>query len=431
MSIRTWPLQQGRRGALGFSPLLVLLAPAACSDGATIIVQTPEANQPAPDGSNGASGAEASLQPQLALYAIATVVSGPKESNMYLRVLDSLEPQEDLDLSSAREFPGWSDVKVSGGKLFVSSGEGPTVMRFGVNERRELIEEGRISFGAYAADASMYTQAFISETKAYLAVGANEYVVWNPSTLTITGTITGPEIAPVGAAEAAPAQDRGMVVRGQRLYHSINWFDYENYAMPASSRVVVIDTDADTIIDSIDAPCPYLEPGTVDEGGNIYFSNWVYSPAATLVNDQARACAVRIPAGSDSLDPDFQLAFADVTDGHEAAAMEYLGGGKALLSVFHEENQAFDRAVDHPSDWLFGANWRFAMLDLETRESREIDALGWHSGGYYANEIQGQDYILVPGPNYESTQLYRLSEAGDVTRILGTSGWSIRLIELR
>jgi hypothetical protein len=419
-----------RQRAFGCSPL-VLLAPVACSDGATIIVQTPEASQPEPGGTDAPSGIEASPSPQAPLYAVATVVSGPEESNMYLRVLDSLEPQEDLDLRLAREFPGWSDVKASGGKLFVSSGEGPTVMRFSVNERRELVEEGRISFAAYTEDAAMYTQAFISETKAYLSVGANEYVVWNPATLAITGTITGPELAPVGAAEAAPAQDRGMVVRGQRLYHSINWFDYENYDMPPTSQIVVIDTETDSIIGSVDAPCPYLEPGTLDEDGNIYFSNWVYSPAATWVNDQARACAVRIPAGSDELDPDFRLEFADVTGGHEAAAMEYLGGGRALLSVFHEEKQAFDPAVDHPSDWLFGANWRFSMLDLETREAREIDALGWHSGGYYARRIQEQNYVLVPGTNYESTQLFRLSENGDVTRILGMNGWSVRVIELR
>jgi hypothetical protein len=169
----------------------------------------------------------------------------------------------------------------------------------------------------------------------------------------------------------------------------------------------------------------------LDEDGNIYFSNWVYSPAATLVNDQARACAVRIPAGSDALDPDFRLEFATVTGGHEAAAMEYLGGGQALLSVFREDKQAFDPALDDLSDWLFEESWRFATLDLETRETREIDALGWHSGGYYATRIKDETYLLVPGSGYDSTQLYRLSQTGDVTRILGTNGWSIRVLQLR
>lgn len=32
---------------------------------------------------------------------------------------------------------------------------------------------------------------------------------------------------------------------------------------------------------------------------------------------------------------------------------------------------------------------------------------------------------------YESTQLYRLSESDEATRILGTNGWSIRIFQLR
>lgn len=71
-------------------------------------------------------------------------------------------------------------MKVSGGKLFVSRGEGPSVTRFGVNEQLDLVEEGRISSGAYTDGASMYVQQFISETKAYLVVAASEYVVWDP-----------------------------------------------------------------------------------------------------------------------------------------------------------------------------------------------------------------------------------------------------------
>ena len=429
------------RTALGVLPWALV---ACSSDDTTFVRQTLEANPPAPapgveeprpspapsEATGGDAPSPSAPTESRRLYAIATVVSGPEESNMYLRVLESLEPQEDLDLTRAREFPGWSDVKVSGGKLFVSSGEGPTVTRFSVNERLELVEEGRISFAAYTQDASMYTQQFVSETKAYLAFATNEYVVWNPTTMTITGTITGPEIAPIDGIDPFPAQDRGMVVRGERLYHSINWLDYESYRMTPGSRIVIIDTETDTIVDELEAPCPYLEPGTVDEAGNIYFSNWVFSPMATLVNDQARACAVRIPAGSEELDPDFRLEFAAVTGGHEGAALEYLGRGQALLSVFREDRQPFDREQDDPSEWIFGSNWRFAVVDLEQRSAREIDALGWHSGGYYSTRIEGMTYILVPGTGYGSTELYRLTDSGDVTRILGTNGWSIRVLDL-
>ena len=96
-------------------------------------------------------------------------------------------------------------MKVHGGKLFVSSGEGPTVTRFSINEALELVEEGRVSFASYTSDASMYGQVFVAEDKEYLTLGVNQYVVWNPLSLEITGTIEGPAVAPVGGAEASPA----------------------------------------------------------------------------------------------------------------------------------------------------------------------------------------------------------------------------------
>lgn len=101
-----------------------------------------------------------------------------------------------------------------------------------------------------------------------------------------------------------------------------------------------LDIRTDSVVSQFEAPCPYLEPGTLDEAGNLYFSNWVYSPAATWINAQAKACAVRRPAGSDTLD-------------------------------------------------------------------------------------------LVPGAGYTSTELFRLSDQGQTTRVLGMDGWSTRILKLR
>jgi hypothetical protein len=247
----------------------------------------------------------------------------------------------------------------------------------------------------------------------------------------ITGTIAGPAVAPVGGAEASPALDRGTIVRDGRLYHSINWFDYQSYPMAPTSLISVVDLRTDTVINQIEAPCPYLEPGTLDEAGNLYFSNWVYSPAATWINAQARACAVRLPAGSDALDPSWKLDFSAATGGHEAAAMEYLGSGRALLSVFREDNRAFDPTVTDAFDWVFDASWRFYTVDLATQWAAEIPSLGWHSGGYYASRIDGATFILVPGAGNTSTELYRLSDQGETTRVVNMDGWSTRVLRVR
>jgi hypothetical protein len=114
------------------------------------------------------------------------------------------------------------------------------------------------------------------------------------------------------------ALDRGAVVRGDRLYLTVNWSDVQELSVPSDSRIVVVDLKKDEIVDVLDAPCPDLNVADRDEQGNLYFSNWVYSPGATLLYGASPACVVRIPAGSEELD-DFSIEYAEVT-GHEGAA---------------------------------------------------------------------------------------------------------------
>src|SRR5687768_11539618 len=69
----------------------------------------------ASDGGGG-EPADSNAEPR---YVIATAISDDEAANTYVGVLDSLD--EELDLSRAREFGGWSDLAVIGEWVFVSS----------------------------------------------------------------------------------------------------------------------------------------------------------------------------------------------------------------------------------------------------------------------------------------------------------------------
>ncbi len=101
-------------------------------------------------------GASSSLDGE-SLYVIATAVSDDSGANTYVALLDSTDVGT-LDLSAAAEFPGWSDLGVVGGWVFVSSGETPEVTRFSVSSERKLIEDGTVNFGNYVSDANFYNQ---------------------------------------------------------------------------------------------------------------------------------------------------------------------------------------------------------------------------------------------------------------------------------
>jgi hypothetical protein len=199
-----------------------------------------------------------------------------------------------------------------------------------------------------------------------------------------------PELPDRGSQQLqVPSADRSAVVRGSRLYVPTLWADWEEYKFSRESVILVIDTDADEFLSTLEVPCPDINKASVDDDQNIYFSNWVFSIAPTLVDGAPKPCAVRVARGSDALDENWSLTFADVTDGREAAALEYIDDGKALISVFHHERlDEGELGPDTDRDALNGSgNWQFWTLDLETRKASPNEQLGFHAGGLYGAHV--------------------------------------------
>lgn len=359
------------------------------------------------------------------LYAIATAVSDDTSANTYVKVFSEFE--EELDLSEAREFPGWSDMGVVGPYVFVSSGESPTVWRFRVGTDGELIDDGKIGFGNFVDDANFYNQTLVSETKAYL-IGTNEYIVWNPSTLKITGTFPFADLPDHEGVAPYIALDRGAAVRDGFLYHAVAWSDAQELHMLPDSRIVVIDLESDSVVDVLTVPCPDLSVADQDEEGNLYFSNWVYSPGYTLLEGGVSACAVRIPAGGENID-DWRLPYAEVT-GHEGAIMGYLGSGHWMFSEFLHEPSEYDPKEDW-FDWLFGDYWRLNTVDPVTLTTQPIDGIPRNGGGYYASRLDDRTHVLIPGDSYTSTTVFSITDAGQAKKRMYTNGWATRLFRVR
>jgi hypothetical protein len=358
---------------------------------------------------------------------LSTAVSTDSGSTTYVALLDNLEPQQ-LDLTRAREFGGWSDLAVIGGRVFVSSGEAPEVYRFNVGVGRELEDDGVISFASYVGDANFYNQEVVSPSKAYL-VGENEFVIWDPSTLTVTGTLPFPELPAREGIEPFVALDRGGVVRDGRMYVAVTWSDTENLNMLPDSRIIVIDVERDQVVDVLTAPCVDLSVADSDEQGNLYFSNWVYSPGATLLYGDGRACTVRIGAGASTLD-DWSLSYADIT-GREGAALAYAGEGKWLYSSFLGDPALYNPQTDDWFDWLFGDTWQLEVLDPVARTSTAVTGMPKNGGGYYSARFDGVTHVLVPGDSYQSTSIHALGADGTITDEIDTVGWATRLFKVR
>lgn len=363
------------------------------------------------------------------VYATASIVFSDDGQNTYLSLLSNLDTQQ-VSIDNAIELPGWSDLGAFDGKLYVADGEAPTMRRYDVAADHTLTPEGSVSFINYGAEYA--GSAFLTASKAYLF--AETGVVWNPAAMEVSTTFDLPP------APAAPADGydysgftsgRAFAARGNRAYVATSWANWNDYTVAEDSLIVVFDTDTHTIVKTITVPCPYIDVATLADDGTIYFSNWVYSIGQTLVQGKRHACAVRILPGQDTIDPAWSLTFADVTQGREGAALQYLGDGKALFSVYHHE-----RVDDLASQTDFSmltdaANWRFWVIDLETRAAQPVEEIDFNAGGFYTSRIDGRLFVLVPNGDYTGTTIYEMVDGGSATQRWTVDGWSLQLVKVR
>lgn len=382
----------------------------------------------------GACGANSGPEPEGTsehYYPTSSVVFGDDGQSTYVSLLRSLDSQE-IDPAKAREFAGWADMWVHDGKVFMTDGEAPELTRYSVTQTGSLVEEGRLSFQNYGTDtAAFWRNRFVASDKAYLFVmDERRIVVWDPSAMRISRTFDLPELADRGAHTPYVTIDRGAIVRGNRLYATVGWGDWDNYSLANDSVILVIDTEHDEVVDVLAVPCPDLNVASMDDRGDIYFSNWVYGIGPSLFEAGAATCAVRVKAGENTLDDSWSLAFAEVTGGRQAAALRLIGGGKALISVFHHERVEITPEADR---WMIAdsANWRSWTLDVDTLEAAELDGLDWHAGGFYASRIDGRNHVFIPSADYSSTKGFELFPSGAVEPRWTATGWVTRLFKVR
>lgn len=366
------------------------------------------------------------------LYAVSTeIYSADFSSSVSLiAVVPSLEVDE-IDFEEAREFNGRATIASIGEWLFVAEGEEPVVHRFSINDDGTLSEAGRLSFANYGLTTwsiDKWGNTVVSPTKAYLVNAANgSHIVWDPSALEIVGEVeTEGLVDETLTLQASPA-----VVRGDKLFRMYTWYDWANFEWSSKPQMLgVYDVENDQLVELVeqtDCPSLYGAP-SLDEEGNIYFSNFVWSPMEALVLDGPASCARRVPAGQESFDEDWTLTYTDITDGREAGVLRYIGDGAALLDVFHDERAEITAETD-PATLGRSANWRLWSIDLEAKTGAPLEGIDFKPAGYSDVEIDGRTFLLLPSADYASTTAYEIS-GGEAVKAFEMQGASYNMVEL-
>jgi hypothetical protein len=359
-------------------------------------------------------------------FALSTNVYDGDQTTTYITLLENLDDQT-IDLAGSHEIAGSATIGARGGQLYVADGESPVVTRYAI-DKGALTKSGEVSFAGRASFVSLddWTNTFVSDQKAYmLDLVLGNYVVWDPSTMTLTADILTPELARL------PLRLDGgtAAVRGDRMYRTFYWKDWDTYTSSTEQYLAVYDLTQDKLVEMVrEERCPALSAHVErDEDDNLYFSNWVYNVTETLMKSAPASCALRLPAGSDRFD-DWTLPFPTMTENRQAAALAYTGGGKGLLNVFHHERATIGDGTD-PRELALSSNWRLWRVDLAGRSAEPVPGLEFLAGGYTTVHADGRTFVMVPIDDYEATQVYEITDAGAELRF-DVPGWSYQLIAL-
>lgn len=367
-------------------------------------------------------------------YAIMYEVYDDAGSTSYLSLLDTLDIAA-VDTSRAREYgAGRAFIQSYNGWLFVGDSQTPTVTRHSLSEAGELVEEGVVSFvgeGLRTSQFDSWNVTFISPEKAYLQdFEEGRTIIWNPTTMEILGAIEAPpELLRAGLSlEGSPG-----ALRDGLLYRTFNWVNYDDATYSADFLLAIYDVATDQLLELIpETRCP--TPGNLvhtDEAGHIYFSNWIWPVAGTIMRGAPASCVLRINAGESRFDPTWTLSYPDVAEQRNGAMFSYLGGNQALFAAFYDERTRFDETTD-PWSYVGSNNWRIWSLDLGSMASAPLDGLDFNGGAFTPVQFDGRLFLMVPGgeeQNY-ATQLHEVVD-GVARPYVSLPGWSYQFVKLR
>jgi hypothetical protein len=378
----------------------------------------------------GCGGSDDAPDPDAPAFAVMYQIYDDTGSNSYLALLESLD--DTIDPATSREFPGGrAFLRVYNGWIFVGDATTPIATRYSIADDGSLVEDGTISFANYGLPAGMidaWNQTFISPTKAYLFdyAGAT-HIIWNPSTMEILGDIP-PDPAFLRAGLSIETSPPG--VRGNRLYRPIFWANYNTAEYSQDQILAVYDLDTNKLIDMVrETRCP--NPGNLahtDEAGTLYFSNWIWPIAGTLMHGRAQNCVLRILPGSNVYDPSWSFDYTALSGGHEGAMFTYLAGGQALVSIFDESLTTFDQTTD-PWELAGSPVWSIWRTDVQARTGAPVSGIPLNAGAYTPVVVDGRSFVMVPKGDFSETQLYEV-KGNSATPSLVVPGWSYMLAKI-
>jgi hypothetical protein len=369
---------------------------------------------PVPDG--GAIAGDA--------FVLGTRVWDDSATTSYFHVVPSLDADTAVDTSLAIEVAGAAKLfAIPGAGWFaIGAGDQPVITRYALDAAGGLVAGASISFQGVGVRSLWPSLYVVSPTKVYYPDrDGHQLVVWNPTTMEITGTIALPETARDGFLSL---YSYTPIVRGDRLLFSVGWFDWNTSdAVLGGTGLVVIDTRSDRVERfDVDPRCGGISEAIVTASGDAYHVSSALAGAARRLGRFPLApCALRIPTGGDAFDPGYALALGELTGGAIAGEPVPAGGSGIFLRVLDE---ALATVAEGDATWkLTGqAAWRWLRWDVATGTTTPVD-LAPSTSDVLWFQVGDRVFGTETSPDYAQTTLIELTAPGGPRRALTAPGF--------
>lgn len=372
--------------------------------------------------------------PDTPMYAITTQIVTTDTPQSYIILTDTLDVPETLKLETAIELPGRAlGVGITkSGSLFVGGSEAPTVTRYNLTSDGKLEKAGTVSFeGKGVASIGEYQNQFqfISETKAYYFDGrTSQVIIWNPTEMTVTGTIPLSDITVSGAVLTFATQP---IRRGDQVIMPLGWRPSTGVGITKQAGVIVVDSKADTATVVTDTRCGYVRDGVLGADGKVYLATEVYGAAVRRVagGDTPVPCLLRFDPQSLTFDGSFYQDLSALVGGGTAGSLLPGPNGTAFLRVFDESLFQVQQGT-HPRVLASASAWKWWQLRLDTLAATPVAALPATTGSTFLFPASDRTIFTEFTNGSAATNLRELTDgSGKVTANL--PGISFSFLQVR
>lgn len=304
---------------------------------------------------------EAGTQPAI---LVGVIVDSPEGRNIYAGAVPEI-PEGELDYSDYLEL-GNADLSTYGGWVFAWDREAAALTRYGVREDFSLFQDGeRLSFLNYGGGGEFVggELVYVSPTRAYsLSAQLDVVVVWNPTTMEITGTIP---MVPPDVPEGFEAFAHKPTVAADQVIWQIVANDAAREEIQHTVMLAVASATTDEPVRYVtDERCAGANGGYVDERGDYYVradGYWGYYAAYGKHPAEVQSCVLRLRSGESQFDPDYLVPMKDLTGSHINWPWYHVEGSSYVAWAWNPDAPL----PEDPNDYWYSRDFEPLLVDLE------------------------------------------------------------------